>query len=162
MTYVKRLSETAIDANPPHSAVIDGKVIVGTLPEAYLNSIGYYRYSTSTAPTPYDGYHVEARYNYDNDENPTQIIQSWVQVKDPDEVAVYSKVKILLAAQEAGFIEQLIEFIKSNTIIECIWNASNTIEDNELLDKYINAVAEALGKTEQQVRDFLDEYCLAD
>lgn len=74
----------------------------------------------------------------------------------------YSKVKILLAAQEAGFVESLIEFIESDKTIEYIWNASNVIEDNELLANYMPVIGQVLGKNEEQVRAFLDEYCLVD
>lgn len=74
----------------------------------------------------------------------------------------YSKVKILLAAQEAGFVESLIEFIESDKTIEYIWNASNVIEDNELLANYMPVIGQVLGKSEEQVRAFLDENCLVD
>ena len=74
----------------------------------------------------------------------------------------YSKVKIILAAQEAGFVEQLIGFIESDKTIEFIWNASNVIEDNELLANYLPSIATALGKTEEAVKAFLDQFCVAD
>lgn len=81
---------------------------------------------------------------------------------EPDKPKQYSKVKILLAAQEAGFVESLIEFIESDKTIEFIWNASNVIEDNELLANYMPVIGQVLGKNEEQVRAFLDENCLVD
>lgn len=74
----------------------------------------------------------------------------------------YSKLKILLAARDAGFVDQLVEFIEGNKTIELIWNASNTIEDNELLGDYLPLIAQALGKDESAIRAFLDEYCVVD
>lgn len=81
---------------------------------------------------------------------------------EPDKPKQYSKVKILLAAQDAGFVESLIEFIESDKTIEFIWNASNVIEDNELLANYMPVIGQVLGKSEEQVRAFLDDYCLVD
>lgn len=75
---------------------------------------------------------------------------------------VYSKLKILLAAREAGFLPALISMIEANPETKWIWDASNTIEDNELLAAYLPAVAEAIGKTPEEVRAFLDANCLAD
>jgi len=80
----------------------------------------------------------------------------------PEGPAQYSKVKILLAAQEAGFATDLIALIKSDPMLECIWNASNVIEDNALLAQYLPIIATALNKSEQEVKVFLDDYCIAD
>lgn len=74
----------------------------------------------------------------------------------------YSKVKIILAAQDAGFVDTLIGFIEADKTIEFIWNASNVIEDNELLANYLPVIATALGKTEEEVKAFLDSYCVVD
>ncbi len=80
----------------------------------------------------------------------------------PDGPKQYSKVKILLAAREAGFIADLISFIESDKTIEYIWNASNVIEDNELLANYLPDIAAALDKSEAEIKAFLDENCIAD
>ena len=80
----------------------------------------------------------------------------------PEGPAQYSKVKILLAAQEAGFATDLIALIKSDPMLECIWNASNVIEDNELLAGYLPLIAQALEKTELEIKTFLDENCIID
>ena len=77
-------------------------------------------------------------------------------------VRVYSKLKILLAAKAAGFLPDLIAMIEADPETKWIWDASNTIEDNELLAAYLPAVAEAIGKTPEEVRAFLDANCLAD
>ena len=80
----------------------------------------------------------------------------------PEGPAQYSEVKILLAAQEAGFTTDLIALIKSDPMLECIWNASNVIEDNELLAGYLPLIAQALEKTELEIKTFLDENCIID
>ena len=74
----------------------------------------------------------------------------------------YSKLKILLAAQNAGFDDTLIAFLESSRVIKYIWDASNVIEDNEMLSQYLPSIANALNKTEEEVRNFLDTYCVAD
>ena len=74
----------------------------------------------------------------------------------------YSKLKILMAAQEAGFVNRLIGFIESDKTVEYIWNASNVIEDNELLAAYLPAIAVALERDEEAVKAFLDNHCLVD
>lgn len=74
----------------------------------------------------------------------------------------YSKVKILLAARDAGFVDSLIGLIESNKTLEYIWNASNVIEDNELLADYLPLIGIALGKTESEIRTFLDDNCVVD
>lgn len=80
----------------------------------------------------------------------------------PPPTKVYSKLKILMAAEEAGFSDQLIDMLESGRRISYIWNASNTIEDNALLRAYVPDIATVLGKTEQEVMAFLDEYCQVD
>lgn len=160
-TYAKILSPTSISTTPPKSAIVDGKLIVGKLPEDYLASIEFYPYEEQSQPEVQTGYHLEERYEHIDGKT----VKTWVQVEDPPVVEptkVYSKVKILLAAQEAGFIDPLIDFIESNRTIEYIWNASNTIEDNELLSQYIESIGTALGKTEKEIFTFLNTYCLAD
>lgn len=162
MKYAKLLSETTVSFNVPKSATIDGKFVIGSLPADYLASIGIYPYNDSEeAPTPQDGYHVEARYKLSEGE----VVRYWIEVENPpvmEPIHVYSKLKILLAAREAGFADELIAFIESDKKIEYIWNASNTIEDNELLKSYLPAIAEALGRDEDSVREFLNENCVAD
>ena len=70
--------------------------------------------------------------------------------------------KILVAARDAGFIGDLISFIEGDKTVEFIWNASNVIEDNELLSDYMPSIEQALGKSESNIRAFLETYCIAD
>lgn len=104
-------------------------------------------------------------YSYDPEDANRVFTETDIPVENsyiPKGPKQYSKLKILMAAREAGFVDLLIGFIESDKSIEYIWNASNVIEDNELLAAYISAIGTALGKTEQEVRAFLDAYCVAD
>ena len=106
----------------------------------------------------------EGNYNvaYDPEDSGREYIETSIPVDDPIVGPTqYSKLKILMAAQEAGFADALIGFIEGNKMVELIWNASNTIEDNALLANYISDIAQALGKTEAEVKSFLDEHCIA-
>ena len=94
------------------------------------------------------------------------VVQYWVSVEDPpappEPIKVYSKLKILMAADEAGFADALMDMIEADRKTKYIWDASNTIEDNALLQAYLPGIAQALGKTERELKAFLDTYCLAD
>lgn len=74
----------------------------------------------------------------------------------------YSKLKILLAAQQAGMDTAFIGLLESNTTLKYIWDASNTIEDNELLGQYLPAIGQAIGKTPEEIKAFLEENCVVD
>lgn len=100
---------------------------------------------------------------YDPEDAGREYVETDIPVETkPEGPAQYSKVKILLAAQEAGFATDLIALIKSDPMLECIWNASNVIEDNELLNNYLPTIAAALNKTESEIRIFLNDNCIAD
>ena len=102
-------------------------------------------------------------YVYDPEDAERTYVETNIPVESKPEGPIqYSKLKILMAAQEAGFADALIAFIEGNKMIELIWNASNTIEDNDLLANYISSIAQALGKTEAEIKAFLNEYCVAD
>lgn len=108
--------------------------------------------------SPYKVFH----YTLVNDENGGYIEETYT-IEQPDlPPAQYSKLKILLAAQQAGFIEQLVQFLNADPTTKMIWDASNTIEDNELLANYLPAIAQALGKTEDEVKAFLNANCAVD
>lgn len=160
--YVKVLSETNISTDVPKTAIIDGKFACGRLPESYLNSIGFYRLVEQDPPEVVeDGYHLEKRYAVVENE----AVQSWVAVENDPEtepVKQYSKLKILLAAQNAGMGDAFIGLLQSNLTLKLIWDASNTIEDNELLDQYLPSIAEALEKTPEELKAFLDANCAVD
>ena len=92
-----------------------------------------------------------------------QYVETDIPVEQfPDGKKQYSKVKILLAARDAGFVNELIGLIESDKTLEYIWNASNVIEDNELLADYLPLIGMALGKTESEIRAFLDDNCIVD
>ena len=160
--YVKVLSETNISTDVPKTAIIDGKFACGRLPESYLNSIEFYRLVEQDPPeTVEEGYHLEKRYAVVNNE----AVQSWVAVEnDPGMQAPkqYSKLKILLAAQNAGMDEAFVGVLQSNATLKLIWDASNTIEDNALLDQYLPAIAESLERTTEELKAFLNENCQVD
>ena len=161
-TYAKILSRTSVSKNPPKSATINGKIYIGPLPEDYLATIGFYPYEEDALPEDIpSGHHAEPFYEHKNGKT----VRAWEIVEDDPPVVLphlYSKIKILLAAQESGFSDALIEFIESDKTIEFIWNASNVIENNEIFAAYLPSTASALGKTEQEVIDFLEQNCVAD
>lgn len=105
--------------------------------------------------------------DYDIVYTPTDSERQYVETDIPVDKAFqgptqYSKLKILVAARDAGFIGDLISFIEGDKTVEFIWNASNVIEDNELLSDYMPSIAQALGKSESNIRAFLETYCVAD
>ena len=162
MKYAKYIDECTIDENVPRETHDSkGFLVVGDLttrPEL-LAPLNFFPLIESEEPEAQDGCHVEKRYAPGNN----QVIQTWIQVQDPlPPPKSYSKLKILMAAQQEGFVETLIGFLESSQTIKYIWDASNTIENNELFKQYLPEIASTLGKTEQEVVDFLDEYCVAD
>ena len=82
-------------------------------------------------------------------------VQYWVIEQCEIPPQTYSKLKILLAAQQAGMSSAFINLLESK-------DASNTIEDNELLDQYLPTIGQAIGKTPDEIKAFLDENCVAD
>ena len=166
MKYAKYLSETAINTTIPKKGYdAEGHLVTGDLTNRpdVLKLMDFYPLSETPMPQEtIDGHHYEKRYS--PPENDT-IIQTWVSVEDPQPIPstkVYSKLKILIAADTAGIIDPLMDFIESDRKISYIWNASNTIEDNELLSAYLPNIASALDKTEEEVITFLNTYCIAD
>ena len=89
-------------------------------------------------------------------------VQYWVIEQCEIPPQTYSKLKILLAAQQAGMGSAFINLLESNTMLKLIWDASNTIEDNELLDQYLPTIGQAIGKTPDEIKAFLDENCVVD
>lgn len=162
-TYAKLISETTIDTTLPKKAYDDqGRLVTGGLENrpGILVKLGFYPLVESEMPSEViEGHHYEKRYAQENN----TIVQSWISVENPSlPTKTYSKLKILIAADEAGFVEQLMDVIESDRKIQFIWDASNTIEDNELLSQYIEIIANGLKKTENEIRTFLDEHCIAE
>jgi len=99
------------------------------------------------------------RYTLVDDENGGHIEERYTAQQEKKS---YSKLKILLAAQQAGMDTAFIGLLESNITLKYIWDASNTIEDNELLNTYLPPVGQALNKTPEEIKAFLDENCIAD
>lgn len=100
---------------------------------------------------------------YDPEDQHREYVETNIPVDAPVQGPTqYSKLKILLGAQNGGFAEALIGFIESDKTLEYIWNASNVIEDNVLLTNYLPAIATALNKTEDEIKAFLNSNCIAD
>ena len=164
--YAKYINETTLNYYIPTSLDYNGVHYIGDLtryPEV-LSAFNIFPIENADqdAVVPEQGYHIEERYALSN----YTIIRSYVSVADPpappEPTKVYSKLKILMAAKQAGFLDPLIDLIESDREISYIWNASNTIEDNELLSAYIPAIGQALSKTESEIREFLNENCISD
>jgi len=161
MKYAKILSPTSISTTPPKSAIINGKLIIGQLPKDYLASIQFYPYEEQPQPDVQEGYHLEPRYEHIEGKT----VKTWTEVQDTPIVEptnLYSKLKILLASQQAGFDDELIAFFDAEPKVKMIWDASNVIEDNELLEKYLPIIGQALNKTPEEIKTFLNENCVVD
>ena len=155
--YAKYINDHLIDTGVPSHIMYNGAHFFNPSDPDVLASAGFYPVDETESPG--EGY--SARYSFDG----SRISQTWVQdqVGDvPEPPHVYSNLKILLAAREAGFLPDLISMIEADPETKWIWDASNTIEDNELLAAYLPAIAQAIGKTPEEVRAFLDENCLAE
>ena len=160
MKYAKYIDEYTIDENVPRETYDElGRLVVGDLttrPEL-LAPLNFFPLIESEEPEAQEGCHVEKRYA----PGENQVIQTWVQVQDPTPPPTqYSKLKIILAAQSEGIGEAFVGLLQANETLKLIWDASNVIEDNELFDQYLPDIATALGKTEEEIRSFLDENCV--
>lgn len=166
--YAKFISETTINTTiPKHGHDAQGRLVTGDLTNRpdVLALMDYYPVDESPEPSEQiEGYHYEKRYAPPDSND--EIVQYWVSVEDPipppEPTRVYSKLKILVAADQAGIADPLMDLIESDRKLKYIWDASNTIEDNDLLKAYMPVIAQALAKTEQEVYAFLDSYCRAD
>ena len=169
MTYAKIYSPYHISTVLPKSGRDDeGRLVTGGLENRpdILKKLGFLPVEETEMPSEViEGHHYIKKYSNPDNE---KIYQTWESVEDPPPppapTKVYSKLKILMAAQQADppFIETVIGFLESSPTIKYIWDASNTIEDNELLGQYLPDVAQALGKTVDEVKAFLDSNCVAD
>lgn len=165
MKYVKYINEFTIDENVPREAYDAlGRLVVGDLttkPEL-LVQFEFFPLIESEEPEAEEGCHVEKRYA----PGENQVIQTWVQIQDPvppePPPTQYSKLKILLSLQDTGMGEDFVNLLQSNIMLKMIWDASNTIEDNELLDQYLPTIGQAIGKTPEEIKAFLDENCMID
>lgn len=99
---------------------------------------------------------------YDPEDSDREYTETTIPVDSHDHGPTqYSKLKILMHAREAGFADALIGFIDGDSTIQHIWNASNTIEDNSIFQSYLPAIEQALGKTEEEIMEFLNTKCIS-
>ena len=151
------IDQTTISTNPPRSAIIDGRYVTGELPEAYLNSLRWYRLETTPAPETQDGYHAEPRYAYDSDETPTRIIESWEVVPDPPPPPrSLSKVKLMRALKARSLWVPVKAFISASDDYADEWALSTTLdEDNDLIKDAIKTLKQQLSMTDAEVEEIL-------
>lgn len=154
--YAKLLSETSIERNPPRSAVIDGSTVCGQLPEDYLNSLRWYRLEETPMPEPREGYHYEACYAYDSAEEPTRVVRSWAEVKDPPPPPrSLSKRKLYRALGAAGIWEGAKSYMEGAGVWED-WQFATTLdEDDPLIVAAVAALKQSLGLTDEAVEAIL-------
>ena len=149
--YGKFFTEQTVDAEDI-MATSDG----GEYTDEVLRKLKFYPIETVGENTG----NCRMSYTLVDDENGGHIEERFIPI--PREPAKYSKLKILLAAQQAGIDSAFVDLLESNTTLKYIWDASNTIEDNELLDQYLPTIGQALGKTPDEIRAFLDENCVSE
>lgn len=158
MTYAKLISETAIDRNPPRSAVIDGRTVCGRLPADYLATLGYYPLVETPAPPPEEGCHVEPRYACDDAEDPSAVVQSWAQVADPPPPPrVFSKMKVVLALREMGVWPQVKAWIEAQDLYDVYLAAQDFREDDPYFAQGLAALKSQLGITDGQAEAILSD-----
>lgn len=150
------LSPTAIDRNPPRSAVIDGAFVCGTLPEPYLNSQGWYRLVETPMPTARDGYHYEFRFAYDDAGAPTAILKSWIEVENPPAPPrSLSRKKLRDAFVELGVWNAVRDYLQTSDKWEIFLLSTTLDEDNELVQEAIGALRETFGLSQEQIESIL-------
>lgn len=155
--FAHLIDQTRIDTGTPRSAVIDGALVVGDLPEPYLKSIGWYRLAETPAPEPREGYHYEPRFAYDSDETPTRIVQSWEEVQDPPAPPrVFSKLKIVSALMQAGVWEAAKSFIEASGLYDLYLAAQTFREDNPYFAQGLAVLKQQLGVADAEAEAILE------
>ena len=163
-TYAKLVSATQIDRNAPRVATIDGTLVTGELPEAYLNSLGWYRLRETPAPDAREGYHYEFRFAYDDESAPTAILKNWIEVENPPPPPrVFSKLKLKMALAQAGLLHQFLAVLQGVELIEgsgymasdAFADAVNLSEANDGFKAAVQAAKNALGVTDEDVKRIL-------
>ena len=99
---------------------------------------------------------------YDPEDSDREYTETTIPVDSHDlGPTQYSKIKILMHAFEDGVYDALIGFIDGDSMIQHIWDASNTIEDNAIFRSYLPLMEQALGKTEEEIMEFLNSKCVS-
>ena len=165
VTYAKFVSDTTVDRTLPRRAQWQGRLFVGDLskrPEI-LASLGFVPLEESETPhvAPAEGTHWEARYELADDG--TRIVETWEQAPDPEpEPRVFSKLKVLEAAEAAGVARQLLTMLSQDELLNAKWQAAQNLrEDNPAFKAGIALVSQATGLTQEQIAAALDG-CVAD
>lgn len=161
--YARLISTTQIASNAPRSAIIDGAQVVGELPEPYLNSQGWYRLAETPMPeNPQEGYHYEQRFAYDNDEAPTAIVRSWVEVENPPPgPRTFSKFKLKLAIASAGYLDEFTMMLSSVEVAPgydgaaAFADAVTLDEDHPKFKDAVQMAKDNLGLTDEDVERIL-------
>jgi len=156
MNYARLISETAIDRNPPRSAVIGGRRVSGQLPASYLATLGYYPLDESPAPAepPAAGMHWEARYALAEG----RVAQSWAQVADPPPAPrSLSKRRLYRALAAAGLWEPVKGYMEQAGVWEDFALATTLDEDDPLIVAAVAALQAQLGLDDATVAGLLDE-----
>ena len=155
MTYAKILSATLIDTNPPKSAIIGEKFIVGKLPADYLASIGYYPLIEETMPEADEGCHIEARYRHENGNT----VKGWIQVENPVVAPMprsLSKVKLYRALRDAGMWDTVKSYMEENDVWEEFSLSTTLDEDNPLISAAIQAMEGEMEIPHDVIQGLLD------
>lgn len=154
--FARIIDQTRIDTDTPRSAIIDGALVVGDLPETYLASIGWYRLAETPAPAPREGYHFEARFAYDSDETPTVIVQTWEEVADPPPPPrSLSKRRLYRALSAAGIWEPVKVYMESVGAWTDFDLATTLDEDDPLIVAAVAALKQSLGLSDAEVEAIL-------
>lgn len=150
--YGKFLTETTTDTT---------EVVTTTSNEIYTDSVlrAQNFYPIISDEEPPTARLWESRFTLVNDDDGGHIEEKYVVLQ---EIKSYSKLKILMAAQQSEMLSAFINLLETNTMLKLIWDASNTIEDNELLDQYLPTIGQAIGKTQEEIKEFLDDNCVVD
>ena len=156
--HARLISETQIDTIVPRCAEWRGRHITGDLStiSGLLESLGYYRLEATEQPTPRDGYHMEARYAYDDAERPTAVCQSWVEVKDPPAPSrSLSRKKLRDAFVGLGGWDAVRDYLQSSDMWEIFLLSTTLDEDNELVQEAIVTLRESFGLSDEKIEEII-------
>lgn len=157
MKYAKLLSSTSVSFAVPKSAIIDGTMVIGTLPKDYLASIGFFPYVDTPMPEPEEGYHYERSYKKEKD----SIVVVWTKVENPPAPPrVFSKMKCVAALMKEGVWEVVKNYITEAGLYDLYLAAQNFSEDNEYFVEGKKKIQSALEWTDEHVEAVLSECVL--
>lgn len=157
MKYAKLLSSTSVSFAVPKSAIIDGAMVIGTLPQEYLAKIGFFPYVDVPMPEPEDGFHYERSYKMEDD----SIIVVWSKVKNPPPPPrVFSKLKCVAALMKEGVWDTVRDYIIEAGLYDLYLAAQNFSEDNEYFIEGKKKIQATLEWSDEHVETLLSECTL--